>query len=132
MPHNNLIFKEPRLVSHFEQNTKLDKSVCYKRFNVNINDIRIHRRFERNDKRCAKRLPHRYIVVHFISAQLKLQNEPEAYEPHRGVYVECVCVCVCGDSRFILGAMIPHAPQMCSPTPAPESNQSDSPGQVRL
>ena len=37
---------------------------------------------------------------------------------------------VCGDGWFILGAMIAHAPQVCSPT-QPESNQSDS-GQVRL
>ncbi|KAK0146598.1 hypothetical protein N1851_014051 [Merluccius polli] len=32
---------------------------------------------------------------------------------------------VCVDSWFILGAMIAHAPQVCSPT-QPESNQSDS------
>ena len=37
---------------------------------------------------------------------------------------------VCVDGWFILGAMIAHAPQVCSPT-QPESNQSDS-GQVRL
>ena len=37
---------------------------------------------------------------------------------------------VCIDSWFILGAMLAHAPQVCSPT-QPESNQSDS-GQVRL
>ena len=39
-------------------------------------------------------------------------------------------VSVCVDGWFILGAMIAHAPQVCSPT-QPESNQSDS-GQVRL
>ncbi|KAK0145752.1 Poly [ADP-ribose] polymerase 9 [Merluccius polli] len=33
--------------------------------------------------------------------------------------------CVCGDGWFILGDMIAHAPQVCSPT-QPESNQSDS------
>ena len=32
---------------------------------------------------------------------------------------------VCVDGWFILGAMIAHAPQVCSPT-QPESNQSDS------
>ena len=37
---------------------------------------------------------------------------------------------VCVDGWFILGIMIAHAPQVCSPT-QPESNQSDS-GQVRL
>ena len=37
---------------------------------------------------------------------------------------------VCGDSWFILGAMITLHPR-CAVPPSPESNQSDS-GQVRL
>ena len=38
---------------------------------------------------------------------------------------------VCGDSWFILGAMIAHDCSSVQPHPAPETNQSDS-GQVRL